>query len=131
MLDEYTMLRHEREEEKRRLRDQKRFHEQLTTEQESLFGSRPSPNRPLSSKKGAGPRANGSGSSGTPLNRRLSLGVQQAGVNGVTPVRQGMSASKEGKRELSRPVAPVNYVALSKEDSVSQVSENESTPSTP
>jgi len=131
MLDEYTMLRHEREDEKRRLRDQKRFHEQLTTEQETLFGSRPSPNRPLSSKKGAGPRANGSSSSGTPLNRRLSLGVQQAGTNGVTPVRQGMSASKEGKRDLSRPVAPVNYVALPKEDSISQVSENESIPSTP
>lgn len=131
MLDEYTMLRHEREDDKRRLRDQKRFHEQLTTEQETLFGSRPSPNRPQSSKKGAGPRANGSSSSGTPLNRRLSLGVQQSGTNGVTPVRQGMSGSKEGKRELSRPVAPVNYVSLPKEDSVSQVSENESTPSTP
>lgn len=131
MLDEYTMLRHEREDDKRRLRDQKRFHEQLTTEQETLFGSRPSPNRPQSSKKGAGPRANGSSSSGTPLNRRLSLGVQQSGTNGATPVRQGMSGSKEGKRELSRPVAPVNYVSLPKEDSVSQVSENESTPSTP
>eukprot|EP01018_Ginkgo_biloba_P014068 Gb_13525 [translate_table: standard] len=121
MLDEYTMLRHEREEEKRRIRDQKRFHEQLTTEQETLFGSRPSPNRPLASKKIVGPRTNGSSGNGTPLNRRLSLGVQQAGANGVTPVRQAMSASKDGKREQSRPVVPANYVALPKEELVSQL----------
>ncbi|KAH9322179.1 hypothetical protein KI387_016818, partial [Taxus chinensis] len=104
MMDEYTILRQEREEDKRRLRDQKRFHEQVTSEQESLFGSRPSPSRQHSSKKGAGPRTNGSSANGTPLNRRLSLGVQQAGTNGVTPVRQ--SASKEGKREHSRPGVP-------------------------
>ncbi|XP_057829012.1 65-kDa microtubule-associated protein 1 [Cryptomeria japonica] len=131
MLDEYTVLRQEREEEKRRFRDQKRFHEQLTTEQESLFGSRPSPSRQLSSKKGAASRTNGSSANGTPLNRRLSLGGQQVGTNGVTPVRQGMSASKEGKREHSRPGALVNYVALAKEDSISQVSENESALSSP
>eukprot|EP01018_Ginkgo_biloba_P006073 Gb_25382 [translate_table: standard] len=120
-LDEYMILRQEREEEKRRLRDQKRLQEQLATEQETLFGSRPSPGRPLASKKTLGQRGNGNNVTGTPSNRRLS----------VTPVRQGVSASKDGKREHSKPLLPVNYVALSKDDSASQVSENDSTASSP
>ncbi|KAK1273121.1 65-kDa microtubule-associated protein 1 [Acorus gramineus] len=111
MLDEYAMLRHDREEEKRRLRDQKRFHEQLNTEQEAVFGSRPSPVRPLGPKKVVGPRAaNGGGpTNGTP-GRRLSMNTR--------------STSKDGRRDSNnhRPSAPVNYVAIAKEDAVSQVS---------
>ncbi|GAB4849695.1 hypothetical protein Ancab_004489 [Ancistrocladus abbreviatus] len=116
MLDEYAMLRHEREEEKRRLRDQKKFHEQVSTEQETVFGSRPSPARPLSTKKVVGPRANG-GANGTP-SRRLSLNAHQNGSRSTT---------KDGKR----PAAPVNYVAISKEDAASYVSGTEPIPSTP
>ncbi|XP_072969129.1 65-kDa microtubule-associated protein 1-like [Typha angustifolia] len=115
MLDEYTMLRQDREEEKRRLRDQKRFHEQLATEQEALFGSKPSPARPLGPKKVVGPRTNGGASNGTP-NRRLSLSTHQNGVR---------SASRDGKRDNSRPAAPINYVAISKEDAASHVSGND------
>ncbi|XP_020520287.1 LOW QUALITY PROTEIN: 65-kDa microtubule-associated protein 1 [Amborella trichopoda] len=117
MLDEYAMLRQDREEEKRRLRDQKRFHEQLTTEQETLFGSRPSPNKPLGPKKVVGPRANGGTANGTP-NRRLSLGVRSASKDG-------------GKRDNQRPEAPVNYVAISKEDVSSHISANDSNPTSP
>ncbi|CAA7397941.1 unnamed protein product [Spirodela intermedia] len=109
MLDEYNMLRQDREEEKRRLRDQKKYNEQLNTEQEAIFGSRPSPSpgRPLGPKKVMGPRVNG-GSNGTP-NRKLSL------QNGGGP----RSSSKDGKRENgSRLSAPANYVAISKEDPV-------------
>ncbi|KAL7186625.1 hypothetical protein ACSBR2_028370 [Camellia fascicularis] len=117
MLDEYAMLRHDREEEKRRMRDQKKFHEQLNTEQESIFGSKPSPSpgRPsLGSKKVVGPRANG-GANGTP-NRRLSLNVNQNGARSI---------NKDGKKDNSRLVAPVNYVAISKEDASSQISVTE------
>lgn len=119
MLDEYAMLRHEREEDKRRMRDQKRFHEQLNTEQETLFGSRPSPNRPLGPKKVVSPRINGGGSNGTP-SRRLSL---QA--NGTR------STSKDGKRDNNRPAAPVNYVAIAKEDAASHVSGSDVLPASP
>ncbi|GMH14430.1 hypothetical protein Nepgr_016271 [Nepenthes gracilis] len=119
MLDEYAMLRNEREEEKRRLRDQKKFHEQMNTEQEAVFGSRPSPARPIGTKKVVGTRMNG-GSNGTP-SRRLSLMAHQNGIR---------SAAKDGKRD-SRPVAPVNYVAISKEDAVSFASAAKPLPSTP
>ncbi|KAK7387120.1 hypothetical protein VNO78_27644 [Psophocarpus tetragonolobus] len=65
MLDEYAMLRQEREEEKRRMRDQKKYHDPQNTDQESVFGSRPSPARPLGNKKVVGPRSNG-GANSTP-----------------------------------------------------------------
>ncbi|KAK4275396.1 hypothetical protein QN277_018486 [Acacia crassicarpa] len=123
MLEEYAMLRHEREEEKRRLRDQKKHQDQQHTEQEAIFGSRPSPARPVSvgNKKVIGPRTNGGGANGTP-NRRLSLNPHQNGSRSIV---------KDGKRDNNRPVAPLNYVAISKDDAASHVSGGDPVPSTP
>ncbi|KAL4618885.1 hypothetical protein ACB092_06G042900 [Castanea dentata] len=122
MLEEYAMLRHEREEEKRKMRDQKKFHEQQNTEQEAIFGSRPSPARPAGTKKVVGPRANGGGgANGTP-SRRLSLNAHQNGSRSIT---------KDGKRDNTRPVAPVNYVAISKEDAASHGSGSDPVPVSP
>ncbi|KAL8505495.1 hypothetical protein ACS0TY_016661 [Phlomoides rotata] len=115
MLDEYAMLRHEREEEKKRLRDQKKFTELLTKDQDSVFSATPSPARQPSTKKVVGPRANGGSS------RRLSLNAHQNGSRSV---------NKDGKRDV-RPVAPVNFVAISKEDASSHISGTEPLPSTP
>ncbi|KAG8472476.1 hypothetical protein CXB51_034273 [Gossypium anomalum] len=116
MLDEYAMLRQEREEEKRRLRDQKKFGEQQNTEQEPIFGSRSTPARPASTKKVVGPRTNG-----TP-GRRLSLSASQNGSR---------SAAKEGKRDSMRLAAPANFVAISKEDAASHVSGTDRSPASP
>ncbi|KAJ1380413.1 Microtubule associated protein [Sesbania bispinosa] len=116
MLDEYAMLRHEREEEKRRMKDQKKYNEQQNTDQESVLGSRPSPARPLGNKKVVGPRPNG-----TP-NRRLSLNAHQNGSR---------STMKDGKRDNTKPVAPLNYVSMSKEDAASHVSGTEPVPTSP
>uniref|UniRef100_A0A0V0INF4 Putative 65-kDa microtubule-associated protein 1-like n=1 Tax=Solanum chacoense TaxID=4108 RepID=A0A0V0INF4_SOLCH len=118
MLDEYMMLRHDREEEKRRLRDQKKFHEQMSKDPE-VFGSTPSPARPLGPKKVTGPRANGSANG--PASRRLSLNSHQNGSR---------STSKDGKRDV-RLSAPVNYVAMTKDDAASHISGTEPIPSTP
>ncbi|XP_057529530.1 65-kDa microtubule-associated protein 1 isoform X2 [Amaranthus tricolor] len=115
MLDEYAMLRHEREEEKRRLRDHKKYQDQMPTDHETAFSSRPSPVRPNSANK-KGPRVNGS-SNGTP-SRRLSLNSHQ----------NGNRSSKEGKL---RPSAPVNYVAISKDDASSHISTSDTIPATP
>jgi protein regulator of cytokinesis 1 len=111
MLDEYGMLRQEREEEKRRLREQKKVQEQPHVEQESAFSTRPSPARPVSAKKTVGPRANNGGANGT-HNRRLSLNANQNGSRST--------AKEAGRREtLNRPAAPTNYVAISKEEAAS------------
>ncbi|XP_020264228.1 65-kDa microtubule-associated protein 1-like isoform X2 [Asparagus officinalis] len=121
MLDEYAMLRHEREEEKRRMRDQKKFQEQqMSTEHEVAFTTRPtaSPSRALGPKKVVGPRANGAAANGTP-NRRLSLNS-----NG------SRSMGKDSKKE-NRTAAPANFVAISKEDAASHVSATDSSPISP
>ncbi|PIA50250.1 hypothetical protein AQUCO_01300769v1 [Aquilegia coerulea] len=94
--------------------------EQLTTEQESLFGSKPTPSRSLGPKKVVGPRGNGNA---TP--RRLSMNPHQSGDNGMK------STTKEGKRDITQPIAPVNYVALPKKDAASHVSNTESIPASP
>ncbi|EPS64691.1 hypothetical protein M569_10086 [Genlisea aurea] len=121
MLDEYTMLRQDREEEKKRMRDQKKFHEQMNKEQEAIFGS--SPRQLSSTKKVVGPRMNGTTAGGANNNgsnnggssRRLSLQMGTRSVN----------------RDSRRPSAPVNYVAISKEDASSFVSGTDPIPSTP
>ncbi|KAG4213874.1 hypothetical protein ERO13_A01G084700v2 [Gossypium hirsutum] len=120
MLDEYAMLRQEREEEKRKLRDQKKYGEQQNTEQEAIFGSKPSPARPSGTKKVVGPRANG-GTNGTP-SRRLSLNATQNGSR---------SATKDGKRDSMKLAAPANFVAISKEDAASHVSGTDPVPASP
>ncbi|TVT98886.1 hypothetical protein EJB05_55775 [Eragrostis curvula] len=67
MLDEYMIVRQEKELEKKRQRDQKKLQDQLKAEQEALYGSKPSPSKPQSTKKA--PRNSMGGA-----NRRLSLG---------------------------------------------------------
>ncbi|CAK9878470.1 unnamed protein product [Sphagnum jensenii] len=85
MLDEYNYLRQEKDEEKRRLRDQKKIQEQLITEQETLFGSKPSPIKTtLSSKKAYGGSCPSlGGTTASQPNRQLSLGT--ALMQPVTP----------------------------------------------
>lgn len=104
-LQEYTVQRHEREEEKRRSREQKRLQEQFATEQEALFGSKPTIKKPLGQSTAANTTV------GTPTARYS-----------VTPLaRHGASAAKE-RRDSSKNnvMIPINYVALSKDDPVSR-----------
>ncbi|KAF8403585.1 hypothetical protein HHK36_011689 [Tetracentron sinense] len=110
-LEEYSILRQEREEEKRRSREQKRLQEQLAVEQEALFGSRPSPMRPPALKKPLGQSTNSNMMGGTPTGRRV-----------VTPTaRHGISAGKERKDSgKAGALIPVNYVALPKDDPISR-----------
>ncbi|XP_050264843.1 65-kDa microtubule-associated protein 3 isoform X2 [Quercus robur] len=68
MLEEYTLLRQEKEQERRRQRDQKKLQGQLIAEQEALYGSKPSPSKTHSVKKA--PRMSTGGAS----SRRLSVG---------------------------------------------------------
>ncbi|XP_021762347.1 65-kDa microtubule-associated protein 5-like [Chenopodium quinoa] len=100
-LEEYTLQRQQREEEKRRTREQKKLQEQLATEKEALYGSKPS-------KKPLGQSTNNNTMVGTPNTRRI----------GTPSGRLGISGSKE-RRDSAR-VIPVNFVALAKDDPVSR-----------
>ncbi|KAK3129064.1 hypothetical protein QOZ80_6BG0470980 [Eleusine coracana subsp. coracana] len=138
MLDEYVMLRQEREEEKKRMREQKKYMEQpIHTDHEGPFGSRVtvSPNRPVSSKKVLGPKSNGV-SNGTPPNRRLSVSGIQNGGHGVK------SGGKDSKKDSAKTASPVNAnvaaspvnanaAAAPKEDATSHVSGTDPAPNTP
>ncbi|CAI9767626.1 unnamed protein product [Fraxinus pennsylvanica] len=84
MLDEYNFLRQEKEQERKRQRDQKKLQGQLLAEQEALYGSKPSPMKNQSVKKG--PRLSCGGAS----NRRLSLG----GTSLQTPKHDMLHSTK-------------------------------------
>ncbi|KAG8094365.1 hypothetical protein GUJ93_ZPchr0012g20069 [Zizania palustris] len=127
MLDEYVVLRQEREEEKKRSREQKRYTEQqLSPDHEGPFVSRVSPNRPVTAKKVAATKSNGS-ANGTPPNRRLSISSQQ---NGGHAARSG---GKDGKRDPATKTAasPGNAASAAKEDASSHISGTDPVPSTP
>ncbi|WOK98817.1 65-kDa microtubule-associated protein 3-like [Canna indica] len=107
MLEEYTIVRQEKEQERKRQRDQKKLQDQLIAEQEALYGSKPSPSKPQSTKKL--PRTSNVGG------RRLSIG----GSAIQTPKRttkkmdeQGtLSPSARGLDIADLPVKKLSYTA--------------------
>ncbi|KAL8160276.1 hypothetical protein V2J09_001813 [Rumex salicifolius] len=105
MLEEYTILRQEKEEEKRRQREQKKLQGQLIAEQEALFGSKPSPMKLQSAKK----TSRMSSGCGNNNNRRLSLGgnmhqtprPDSVHSNRATPhSRQGKKAEQRAEDDM-------------------------------
>ncbi|OIS98799.1 PREDICTED: 65-kDa microtubule-associated protein 3-like [Nicotiana attenuata] len=68
MLEEYNILRQEKEQERKRERDQKKLQGQLMAEHEAIYGSKPSPMKNQSAKKGRRMSCSGA------TNRRLSVG---------------------------------------------------------
>ncbi|KAG8656610.1 65-kDa microtubule-associated protein 5 [Manihot esculenta] len=102
-LEEYAVLRQEREEEKRRSREQKRQQEQFVAEQEALYGSRPNVKKPLGQSNSANAVI------GTPVGRRL-----------AAPGLHAISSGKERRESRVLNVTPINYVALPKNDPASR-----------
>ncbi|KAI9076707.1 hypothetical protein K1719_041347 [Acacia pycnantha] len=85
MLEEYNILREEKEQERRRQRDLKKLQGQLIAEQEALYGSKPSPSKAQGNKKA--PRM----STGGAASRRVSLGgamVQTPKATQSRPMRK-------------------------------------------
>ncbi|KAJ8648420.1 hypothetical protein MRB53_001443 [Persea americana] len=128
ILEEYKLTRQQKEEEKKRFRDQKKLRDMLLTERESIYGSKPSPKRSNSIKKQNGVRANGNGSM-TPTPRRYSVGSATPEL--LTP--RSCTGRQNGyfkqMRRLS--TAPLNFVALPKEDTISFASFCGSEPGSP
>ncbi|KAL9233838.1 hypothetical protein vseg_008783 [Gypsophila vaccaria] len=101
-LEEYTLQRQLREDDKRRTREQKKLQGQLTTEKEAIFGTKPNVKKPL------GPSTTNNTMVGTPA-RRV----------GTPAGRYGLSGSKD-RRDSVRVahIIPPNFVALAKDDPV-------------
>ncbi|EEF47478.1 PLE, putative [Ricinus communis] len=94
MLEEYNMSKQEREEEKQRQREMKKVQSQVVVEQDNAFGSRPA----TGSRRPSNRSLNGGLSNAAPLNRRVSLSIQQLGTNSINSAIQGISFIKEGKK---------------------------------
>ncbi|KAB5544901.1 hypothetical protein DKX38_013013 [Salix brachista] len=128
ILEDYKLTRQQREEEKRRYRDQKKLQDLLLTEKEAMYGSRPSPRKTNSFRKPNGYRANGNGSM-TPTPRRNSFGGATPEL--LTP-RSYSGRQNSYFKEMKRlSTAPLNFVAISKEETISFASVCGSEPGSP
>ncbi|PKU83239.1 65-kDa microtubule-associated protein 5 [Dendrobium catenatum] len=105
-LDEYAIKKQQRDDERRRSREHKRLQEQYATEQEVLFGTKPSPLRNLSAKKPLG-QSNLNLQGGTPVGRRFSTHLSR-------PVILSNSKDKKDGNKVATAI-PLNFVALSKD----------------
>ncbi|XP_021744953.1 65-kDa microtubule-associated protein 8-like [Chenopodium quinoa] len=126
MLEEYIALRQEKEEEKQRLRLEKKkvenVHNNLSLSPRPGTSARRIPNKNLN-----GSFSNGSPTkrnlNGSPLNRRLSLGAQQAGSNSFNPRSLGTSFMQEGiKPPRQQMYAQSEYVSHLRDETASVVS---------
>ncbi|KAL2253753.1 UNVERIFIED_CONTAM: microtubule-associated protein 8 [Sesamum indicum] len=119
MLEEYNMLRKEKEEEKQRDREQKKAQSKVVTQHESPFGMRPG----TSSHHFSDKSSNGGFSNATPLNRRLSLGVQQMGSTSISSPTESISFAKGGRKPYGqRKYTQKGFSYHLREDTVSVVS---------
>ncbi|XP_058182282.1 65-kDa microtubule-associated protein 6-like [Rhododendron vialii] len=128
ILEDYKLARQQKEEEKRRYKDQKKLQDLLLIEKEAMYGSKPSPRRTSSFRKANGYHANGNGSM-TPTPRRKSSGSPNAEL--LTP--RSYSGHQNGYfKEMRRlNTAPLNFVAIAKEDTISFSSVCGSEPESP
>ncbi|KAL3502126.1 hypothetical protein ACH5RR_036575 [Cinchona calisaya] len=128
ILEDYKLTRQQKEEEKKRARDQKKLQDMLLAEKEAMFGSKPSPRRSSSFRNMNGYRANGNGSV-TPSPRRNSVGCATPEL--LTP--RSYSGRQNGYfKEMRRlSTAPLNFVAIPKEDTISFSSVCGSEPESP
>ncbi|KAG5531971.1 hypothetical protein RHGRI_026549 [Rhododendron griersonianum] len=128
ILEDYKLARQQKEEEKRRYKDQKKLQDLLLIEKEAMYGSKPSPRRTSSFRKANVYHANGNGSM-TPTPRRKSSGSPNAEL--LTP--RSYSGHQNGYfKEMRRlNTAPLNFVAIAKEDTISFSSVCGSEPESP
>ncbi|KAG7597053.1 hypothetical protein ISN44_As06g014590 [Arabidopsis suecica] len=115
ILEDYKLTRKQQEEEKKRYRDQKKMQDLLIKRRESIYGSKPSPRRSNSVKK---PNGYNGDASVPPTPRRNSAGATNTDI--MTPRSYSSHRQNGYFKEVRRlSTAPLNYVAVPKEDSVS------------
>ncbi|KAL0302732.1 UNVERIFIED_CONTAM: microtubule-associated protein 6 [Sesamum angustifolium] len=128
ILEDYKRARQHKEEEKKRARDQKKLQDMLLAEKESIYGSKPSPRRSNSFRKANGYQAYGNGSV-TPSPRRNSVGTATPEL--LTPRSYSGRQNTYFKEMRRLSTAPLNFVAIPKEDTISFSSVCGSEPESP
>lgn len=128
ILEDYKVSRHQKEEDKKRARDQKKLQDMLLAEKESIYGSRPSPRRSSSFRKTNGFHTNGNGSV-TPSPRRNSVGCATPELQTPRSYSGRQNTYFKEMRRLS--TVPLNFVAMAKEETMSFSSIGGSEPESP
>ncbi|CAL9771610.1 unnamed protein product [Musa acuminata subsp. burmannicoides] len=119
VLEDYKLKRQQKEEEKRRYREHKKLQNLLLTEKEAVYGSKPTPKRSNSfNRKTNAYHANGNGNGFmTPSPRRISVGSATPEL--LTPRSYSGRYNSYFKETRRLSAAPLNFVAVSKEDTIS------------
>ncbi|URE45070.1 Microtubule associated protein (MAP65/ASE1 family) [Musa troglodytarum] len=119
ILEDYKLKRQQKEEEKRRYREHKKLQNLLLTEKEAVYGSKPTPKRSNSfNRKTNAYHANGNGNGFmTPSPRRISIGSATPEL--LTPRSYSGRYNSYFKETRRLSAAPLNFVAVSKEDTIS------------
>jgi len=119
ILEEQKLRRAQREEDKRRCRDQKKLQSLLLKEKELIFGSKPSPRKTNSfNRRMSNHHSNGNGTGFmTPVPRRVSAGSATPEL--LTPRSYSGRYNNYFKENRRLTAAPLNFSAVSKEDSMS------------
>ncbi|KAK2443365.1 65-kDa microtubule-associated protein [Trifolium repens] len=96
ILEEYNILRQEKEEDKKRQQswEKKKVQNQIVFERENIYASRPV----TSSRRVPNRSLNGSQDCSAPLNKRISIGIPQMGSNSIYSGNQGISFFKDGRK---------------------------------
>ncbi|WJX33443.1 hypothetical protein P8452_21651 [Trifolium repens] len=96
ILEEYNILRQEKEEDKKRQQswEKKKVQSQIVFERDNIYPSRPA----TSSRRVPNRSLNGSQDCSAPLNKRISIGIPQMGSNSIYSGNQGISFFKDGRK---------------------------------
>ncbi|CAJ1851878.1 unnamed protein product [Sphenostylis stenocarpa] len=120
ILEEYNILRREKEEDMKRQQpwEKKRIQSQVV-ERDSTHTSRPS----TSSRRLPSRSMNGALDSSVVMNRRLSMGIQQLGSNSINSGNQGKSFIKDGRNALRKKIfGDPAFISHMRDDASSAVS---------
>ncbi|CAN4113892.1 unnamed protein product [Withania somnifera] len=128
ILEDYKVVRQQKEEAKKRARDQKKLQDILLAEKESIYSSKPSPRRSSSFRKTNGYQANGLGSV-TPSPHRNSMSCATPEL--LTPRSNSVRQNGYFKEMRRHSTGPINFVAIAKEDTMSFSSISGSEPESP
>ncbi|XP_059649758.1 65-kDa microtubule-associated protein 6-like [Cornus florida] len=128
ILEDFKVTRQQKEEAKKRYKDQKKLQDLLLTEKEAMYGSKPSPRKGNSFRKVNGYHLSRNGSM-PPTPRRNSIGSPTPELRTPRSYSGRQNGYFKEMRRLS--TAPLNFVAITKEDAMSSSSVCGSEPESP
>ncbi|AES72044.2 65-kDa microtubule-associated protein 8 [Medicago truncatula] len=129
ILEEYNILRQEKEEDKKRQQswEKKKVQSQVVFERDNAYASRPS----TSSRRLPNRSLNGSLDYSPPMNKRLPMGIQQLGSNNINSGNQGISFIKDGRKIQRKKIFDEPTFTFHMQDEASSIMSTHSGPFSP